>query len=177
LSHCRALSKKDPGARRAPAQYRTMAIPSPHSAGELAGLINSAEEFLWSVDSEFRLLSFNQALSKHIENHSGILLQQGMLPEEFFPAEAERWRSLYRRAIREGNYDIEQIAFGDTCYSIRLRRIELDGNLTYPLGEPLTRPHIEWDARPAPVIHEESRGGISVGPRVRVHVILLAEAR
>lgn len=127
MSHCRALSKKDPGARRAPAQYRTMAIPSPHSAGELAGLINSAEEFLWSVDSEFRLLSFNQALSKHIENHSGILLQQGMLPEEFFPAEAERWRSLYRRAIREGNYDIEQIAFGDTCYSIRLRRIELDG--------------------------------------------------
>src|ERR1019366_5539271 len=46
---------------------------------------------------------------------------------------------------------------------VQRRRVELDRDLTYSLGEPLSRTHIERYARPSPVIHEESHRGVSVG--------------
>ena len=74
----------------------------------LSALIDSTEDFIWSVDTDYRLLTFNSALRRYYQVNFGTCPELGMRPEELLPApRAERWPDLYRRAMTEGPFSIE----------------------------------------------------------------------
>ena len=53
----------------------------PHQAeANLSALIESTEDLIWSVDLEYRLITFNRALQRHIQSIFGVRPAVGMLP-------------------------------------------------------------------------------------------------
>jgi diguanylate cyclase (GGDEF)-like protein/PAS domain S-box-containing protein len=63
---------------------------------------------IWSVDREFRFLTFNRTLQASAKRHLGRDIAVGMRPEEIFSgAELTRWIARYQRAMTDGFYQIE----------------------------------------------------------------------
>jgi diguanylate cyclase (GGDEF)-like protein/PAS domain S-box-containing protein len=92
-----------------------MALPNQgkaamHNQAEanLSALIESTEDFIWSVDLNFGLLTFNRALQKHIQSSFGTLAAVGRGPYDLLPAErAAIWPPLFQRAITQGPFRTE----------------------------------------------------------------------
>ncbi|MDR3394823.1 MAG: ATP-binding protein [Parasulfuritortus sp.] len=84
---------------------------------QLASVINSTSDLIWSVDSEqFGLQMFNCALSDYFFQQIGIRLAVGMRPADLFPPGeyVELWCDFYRRAMREGAYAVEYLVYTRT---------------------------------------------------------------
>jgi PAS domain S-box-containing protein len=80
------------------------------SQASLRALIENTADPIWSVDLQFRLLTFNQALAGHIRRHFGVEATPGMLPTDLQPPElASRWVQLYERVLSEGAFRQEFI--------------------------------------------------------------------
>ena len=78
------------------------------AASDLSALIESSQDFIWSVDLEYRLLTFNRALQQDIERHFGAQLEVGKKAEDVSPPElAEKWAPLYERVLQEGRVRAE----------------------------------------------------------------------
>jgi diguanylate cyclase (GGDEF)-like protein/PAS domain S-box-containing protein len=74
----------------------------------LSALIESTDDFVWSVDLNFGLLTFNRAMRQNFEINFGKKPGVGMRPEELLPAElAANWPPLYKRALSEGPIRVE----------------------------------------------------------------------
>ncbi|MEI7850014.1 MAG: PAS domain S-box protein, partial [Chloroflexota bacterium] len=77
-------------------------------------IMDSTSDLIWSVDAlDFRILTFNTALSQHFLEDRGITLQVGMLSEDIYPT-AEfvyGWKEYYQRAISAGPYTTEYQVF------------------------------------------------------------------
>jgi len=74
----------------------------------LAALIESTRDMIWSVDVDHRVVTFNKALEQHLERDYGGRLAAGMKPKDILPAEtAALWQGMYERALAEGPYRIE----------------------------------------------------------------------
>ena len=74
----------------------------------LAALIESTEDLIWSVDLNYRLLTFNRALHDNIQRNFGVRAAVGMRPEDLLPpARAALWPPLYDRALSEGPFRAE----------------------------------------------------------------------
>ena len=74
----------------------------------LSALIESTEDFIWSVDLNFGLLTFNRALQKHIQSTFGTLAAVGKRPHDLLPADrAAIWPPLFERALAHGPYRTE----------------------------------------------------------------------
>ncbi len=75
---------------------------------KLTALLESTDDLIWSVDLEHRLLTFNKALERNIEQNYGIRAALGMGPKALLtPARATWWPQAYERALSEGPYRIE----------------------------------------------------------------------
>ncbi len=73
-------------------------------------IINCTKDWIWSVDAEdFRILTFNKALSDYFLRTQNLVLRVGMSQEEIMPSKqlAEKWFALNRRALKEGSFSIE----------------------------------------------------------------------
>ena len=53
----------------------------------LSALIESTEDFIWSVDLDFGLLTFNRALQQHIKRTFGTQAAVGKRPHDLLPPE------------------------------------------------------------------------------------------
>ena len=97
----------------------------------LSGLIESTDDLIWSVDLDYRLITFNSALQKHILTTNGVRLAAGMLPVETMRTEsADFMRPLYDRAVREGPFRTEfDLGDGHTL-ELSLNPIVTDGETT-----------------------------------------------
>ena len=97
----------------------------------LAALVDSASDMIWSVDAErFGLLTFNRGLSDYFFSQRGIRIEAGMDPGVLLPTEeyAEKWRTFYRRALKEGSFSIEyEVYAGTRTLLLSLNRLERDG--------------------------------------------------
>lgn len=65
-------------------------------------IINSTDDLVWSIDTDFRLILANKAFVKVLSNFTGINIQPGisLLMNEYFPAAfIELWSGLYRKAL------------------------------------------------------------------------------
>lgn len=72
-------------------------------------LINNTNDFIWSVDREFRILTANNAYKQHLLKVTGRPIGEGdvVLVEEFGEERNARWRSYYQRALAGETYSTE----------------------------------------------------------------------
>ncbi len=74
----------------------------------LFAILESSEDPIWSVDLEYRLLSFNTAMRRHCARKFGAEPQIGMRPQDFPPkGRGDVWKSFYDRALAEGAFRTE----------------------------------------------------------------------
>ncbi len=102
---------------------------APHQAEEhLAALIESTEDLIWSVDLNYRLLTFNRAWYKTFERSFGVRAAVGMGPEDLFPPErAALWPPLYERALTKGPFRVEHSLLDGRTLEMSFNPILHDG--------------------------------------------------
>ena len=61
--------------------------PSAFAAAHLAALIESNGDLIWSVDLNYRLVTFNKALSDAFARGYGAKIAAGMTPRDLLPPE------------------------------------------------------------------------------------------
>ena len=97
----------------------------------LSALIESTEDFVWSVDRSFGLLTFNRALRQHNEASFGITPQVGMSPEQLLPPQiAANWPPLYARAMAEGTIRTDYRFVNGRILELTLAPILINGKPT-----------------------------------------------
>ena len=79
------------------------------SQEQLATLIESTDDFIWSVDCcRFGLLTFNCALSDYFRDNYRQSITPGMTPDDLLPGDhAALWHGYYRRVLAEGAFSTE----------------------------------------------------------------------
>ena len=94
----------------------------------LSALIESTEDLIWSVDLDYRLITFNRALQRHIQSMFGVRPAAGMLPKDLVPPERVGFMPpLYERALAEGSFREEfSLADGRTL-ELAFNPIVVDG--------------------------------------------------
>ena len=102
-----------------------------HAQANLIALIESAEDLIWSVDFEYRLLSFNQSFRRYFELNYGAKASVEMRPQDLLPPErAALWPPLYERALKEGPFRGEYSLADDRILELSLNPIIVDGKAT-----------------------------------------------
>lgn len=93
---------------------------SSQAEANLSALIESTEDLIWSVDLEYRLITFNRAFEQDIKRNYGVQAAPGMRPEDLLPpARAALWDPFYKRAQSEGSFRIEYVLAKDGPSSFR----------------------------------------------------------
>ena len=113
-----------------------------HAEANLAALIESTDDLIWSVDLDYRLLAFNSAIKQQINSSFGNQLAVGMHLEEAFPPEwAVLWPPFYERVLREGPFLIEYSLVDGSIVELSLNPIVVDGKTTgiSVFGKDITR--------------------------------------
>ena len=94
----------------------------------LSALIESTEDFIWSVDLDYRLLTFNTALRDDVLSRSAVQVAVGMRPEEWMPPErAALWPPMFARALSEGPFRIEYQVLSGRTLELSFNPIRQDG--------------------------------------------------
>ena len=97
----------------------------------LSALIESTEDLIWSVDLDYRLIAFNQALVQDIEVNFGVRAAAGMSSYDLLPTDrAALWPPLYQRAPTEGSFRIECPLIDGRTLELSFNPIVSDGEIT-----------------------------------------------
>jgi diguanylate cyclase (GGDEF)-like protein/PAS domain S-box-containing protein len=104
----------------------------PHQAeANLVALIESTDDYIWSVDLDYRLITFNRAGQRDIETRFGTHLAMGMRPDQFLPPVfAAMWLALYERALKSGPFRMEYQFANARFVELSLSPIVVDGKTT-----------------------------------------------
>jgi len=104
---------------------------SQQAAANLAALIESTDDLIWSVDLNFGILTFNRALQDHVKRNFGTQVSLGKRPEDLLPPDrAALWPPLFRRALSDGPFRIE-VPFPDgRILEMSFNTIVIDGKTT-----------------------------------------------
>jgi diguanylate cyclase (GGDEF)-like protein/PAS domain S-box-containing protein len=103
----------------------------PQVAANLAALIESTTDLIWSVDLALRLQTFNRAFQENIEKTFGVRLAPGMNSLDFLPPEkAESWAALYQRALTEGPFRCEYFLADGRTLDLVFNRIVCAGEVS-----------------------------------------------
>ncbi len=80
----------------------------PDAAAHLLALIESTDDLIFSVDLDYRLVTFNQAFARDIEESWGMTAMAGMGPHDLLPAsQAALWPQMFARAVNDGPHRTE----------------------------------------------------------------------
>jgi len=124
------VNQKDSSMPNEAAPDAQVASPGHQAAADLTALINSTEDFVWSVDLNFRLVTFNQAVYRYYETGFGVRAAVGMRPEDLLPPErSARWLSFYECALKEGFCRTESVRADGRNTELTLRPIFADGEV------------------------------------------------
>jgi diguanylate cyclase (GGDEF)-like protein/PAS domain S-box-containing protein len=97
----------------------------------LSALIESTEDLIWSVDSRYRLITFNRAFSQYFEQSFGGPVAPGMgLRELLPPARAAIWPPFFDRALRGEKYCAELPLVDGRILELFFNPIIVDGKTT-----------------------------------------------
>jgi diguanylate cyclase (GGDEF)-like protein/PAS domain S-box-containing protein len=97
----------------------------------LSALIESTEDLIWSVDLDYRLITFNQALQQNIQNNFGVQVAPGMIfHEALTPERAVLWPPYYARVLAEGPFQIEYTRADNGIMELAFNPIVVDGVTT-----------------------------------------------
>jgi two-component system, cell cycle sensor histidine kinase and response regulator CckA len=101
------------------------------SRANLSALIESTDDFIWSVDREFRLVTYNSKFDFHLKNTYGTTACTGQTPEDRMPPEkAVLWRGYYSWAFEEGPFRIEYVLHDGRVFEMSFNPIIRDGEVT-----------------------------------------------
>jgi len=104
---------------------------SNQAEANLAALIESTEDLIWSVDLDYRLITFNRALRENIKETLGVQLAAGMRLHELLPPErAALWPPFYERVLHEGPFRIEYSLILPRTLELAFNPIVVDGHVT-----------------------------------------------
>lgn len=97
----------------------------------LSALIESSDNLIWSVDLDYRLVTFNSALQEHILATYGVRLAAGMIPTETMRVDSADFMSpLYDRTLRDGAFRTEFVLGDDRTLELSFNPIVVDGETT-----------------------------------------------
>jgi diguanylate cyclase (GGDEF)-like protein/PAS domain S-box-containing protein len=97
----------------------------------LLALIESTEDLIWSVDLDYRLIAFNSALRRNIEETLGLRIETGMRLHELLPPErAALWPPFFERALQEGPFRVEYSLILSRILELAFNPIVMDGATT-----------------------------------------------
>jgi diguanylate cyclase (GGDEF)-like protein/PAS domain S-box-containing protein len=97
----------------------------------LKALIESTEDLIWSVDLDYRLITFNSALQKHILATSGVRLAPGMFPKDIaLPGRVAMLPALYDKTLKEGSFRTEFVLADGRTLELAFNPIATDGETT-----------------------------------------------
>jgi len=94
------------------------------SQAHFAALLESTTDLVWSVDRDFRLLTFNTALADHLARHHGRRPELGCSLADCLPPERARlWSHLYEQVLKDGAFQIEYPMWNDQILDLALHPI------------------------------------------------------
>jgi PAS domain S-box-containing protein len=97
-------------------------------AAHLVALIESTQDLIWSVDLEFRILTFNRAFAENFLRNWGVAVRAGMTPAEILPpSRAQFWPPLFSRALRDGPFRTEYTLRDERWLEVTLNPIVEEG--------------------------------------------------
>jgi diguanylate cyclase (GGDEF)-like protein/PAS domain S-box-containing protein len=97
----------------------------------LSALIESTEDLIWSVDLDYRLITYNKALHKKIWDIYGARLKMGVrLHELFSPERTSLWSRFYKRALAQGTFRVEYLLIDGSILELALNPIVVEGKAT-----------------------------------------------
>ena len=97
----------------------------------LASLLESTEDLIWSVDLNFKLIAFNQSLLRSVATNFGTRAEVGISLDELMPeAIAASWPPLYNRALSQGPFRAEYTVMDGRILELSLNPIVQDGETT-----------------------------------------------
>jgi diguanylate cyclase (GGDEF)-like protein/PAS domain S-box-containing protein len=90
--------------------------------------VECTEDFIWSVDLNYGLLTFNRAVQKDFEVNFGTRAAAGKRPEDLLPpAIAANWLPLYTRALSDGPFRTEFTFASGRILDLSLNPIVVNG--------------------------------------------------
>jgi PAS domain S-box-containing protein len=96
----------------------------------LSALIESSDDLIWSVDLDYRLLTFNTAFRNYLDSTFGVRAAVGVHLEDRLPPERTAlWSPMYRRALSKGPYRAEFRLFSGRTLELAFNPIRRDGQL------------------------------------------------
>src|ERR1035441_8462702 len=102
-----------------------------HAEANLSALIESTHDLIWSVDLDYRLITFNRALQQNIQDAVGVRLAEGMRFHEVLPPErAVFWLPFYARVLAEGPFRVEYSLINGSILELAFNPIVVDGETT-----------------------------------------------
>ena len=104
----------------------------PHQAeANLSALIESTNDLIWSVDLDYRLLTFNNALRDDVLSGTAVQVAVGMRPQDWMPPErAALWPPMFARALSEGPFRVEYQVLSGRTLELLFNPIRQDGRKT-----------------------------------------------
>ena len=101
----------------------------PHrTEANLAALIESTEDLIWSMDLAHQLITFNKAFQRHFETFFGTRPAVGLRPEDLVPPEmAEKWNRVSGRALSDGRHRVEYTFDGGRIMELSFNPIVVEG--------------------------------------------------
>jgi diguanylate cyclase (GGDEF)-like protein/PAS domain S-box-containing protein len=105
-------SRRSPAGKLSGNPPKTPSVCS--AAAHLPALIESTRDLIWSVDTDYRLVAFNQAVANGLRHNFGVDPQAGMRLSDYLPPErASFWPPLFEQALTHGSFESEyQLADG-----------------------------------------------------------------
>jgi PAS domain S-box-containing protein len=101
------------------------------AAANLSALIESTEDLIWSVDLDYRLLTFNRVLQQAFERSYGVLVAAGKRGEDLLPPErAALFPPLYERALTQGPFRTEYTLLDGRILEMSFHPIRHDDRTT-----------------------------------------------
>ena len=96
----------------------------------MAALIESTQDLIWSVNLNYRLVTFNKVLGDAFARGYGVEIAAGMTPRDLLPPEkAAIFPSLYEQALREGQCAAEFRLEDGRCLELTFNSMTQNGRL------------------------------------------------
>jgi PAS domain S-box-containing protein len=98
---------------------------------ELQNIIDSTDDYIYSVNREFRLVNFNSSFSAYAEQKLGKRIEKGILmPSVLTRFDTSFWELFFQRVAREGKIQLEISVEEGRILSIAFNPVYIDGQLT-----------------------------------------------
>ena len=102
-----------------------------HAEANLLALIESTQDLIWSVDLDYRLITFNKALQQNILEDYGVRIKAGMRFHEVISQQRTAlWPGYYARVLAEGPFRVEYTRIDGGIMELNFNPIVVDGKTT-----------------------------------------------